>query len=178
MDGLTIYNMPSMPPRWDKVGIFYISFCATWTFLVACGMAFCLFNRHHPILRLRPLRLSFLAIAMLHSYWIMAQIVYPIGGTMPVVIAYDVQYFVMGTYFPLGIALFHASNTKFLLIARSQRQFTHPALKMARQQGCNGKDSSWLCRMRNIPTWTKIMIVIGLGMVFQVKLLIGLAFRR
>jgi hypothetical protein len=170
MDGITIYSMPAMPPRWDRIGVFYITFCAAWTLLVACGMAFCLLHRRHLILRHRPLVLSFVAIGMLHSYWIMAQLVYPIGGTMPVVVAYDVQYFVMGTYFPLGIALFHAANTRFMHVARLQRQFTHPALDMARHRGCDGRDSSWLCRIRNIPTLTKIMVAIGFGMVLQTLL--------
>jgi hypothetical protein len=30
-------------------------------------------------------------------FWIMAQITYPIGAMMPIVIAYSVQYFIMGT---------------------------------------------------------------------------------
>ncbi|KDN64202.1 putative integral membrane protein [Colletotrichum sublineola] len=94
--GLTIYNLPPMPPKWDSIGIFYITFCATWTVIVFAGMAFLWANRKHPILKIRGLPLAFSSITFLHMYWCMAQITYPIGGTMPVVIAYDVQYFVMG----------------------------------------------------------------------------------
>ncbi|KFA74047.1 hypothetical protein S40288_05159 [Stachybotrys chartarum IBT 40288] len=176
MESFTVYNIPPSSPNWDDVGVFYISYCATWTFLVLGGMTFCLLNRRHPVLRLRPLVLSFAAIGLLHSYWILAQIVYPIGGTMPVLIAYDVQYFVMGTYYPLGIALFHASNTRFLHVAKLQKQFTHHALQARRQHGCNGAGTSWLCRIRNIPTLTKIMIVIGIGMVAQTILTVSMWF--
>lgn len=96
MDGITIYNFPAQPPNWDRVGIFFVTFAAVWTTIVASGMIFCLWNRHIPALKMRSLPLAFAGITLLHLYWCMAQIVYPIGGTMPMVIAYTVQYFIMG----------------------------------------------------------------------------------
>lgn len=165
---LTIYNMPPSPPNWDSVGVFYVTFCAVWTTLVFSGMAFCLANRHNPILRLRGIPLSFSAIAFLHCYWVLGQIVYPIGATVPTVLAYDIQYFFMGIWFPLGIALFQASNTRFLHIAKLQKQFTSPHLRAG--MGCNGSHSSWLCRLRNMNYTKRIMIFIGFGMIFQVNI--------
>ncbi|ODM23394.1 hypothetical protein SI65_00983 [Aspergillus cristatus] len=44
----------------------------------------------------RGLSLSFPAIALLHVYWILGQITYPIDATVPMVLAYDIQYFAMG----------------------------------------------------------------------------------
>lgn len=166
MADLTVYNIPTSPPNWDRVGVFYISWCVSWTTLLLAGMIFCLVNRHNPVLRFRGLPLSFSAIALLHVYWILGQITYPIGGTMHMVLAYDIQYFGMGVYFPLGIALFHASNHRFLHIAKLQKQFVHPELRT--EHGCNGADSSWLCRLRNIKYTTKISLFVGIGMVFQV----------
>jgi hypothetical protein len=165
--GLTIYNLPPMPPNWDKVGVFYVSFCAVWTTIVLAGMAFCWYNRHLPILKVRGLPLAFGSVIFLHLYWIMAQITYPIGRTMPVVIAYVVQYFVMGSWFPLGIALFHAANLRFLRVAKLQRQFARPGLKEKR--GCNGARSSWLCRFRNMEYTLKVMTLIITGVIVQVK---------
>jgi fatty acid desaturase len=164
---LTIYNVPPMSPKWDRVGVFYISFCATWTFIVVTGMAFCWYNRNLPIMRVRGLPLAFGSVIFLHLYWIMAQITYPIGATMPIVIAYDVQYFVMGTWFPLGIALFHASNLRFLRVARLQKQYTLTEVKTKR--GCNGAHTSWFCKIRNLNYDTKVMSFISTGMVIQVK---------
>lgn len=164
---LTIYNLPPSPPNWDRVGIFYITFCATWTLLVFLGMVFCWFNRSSPILKIRGLPLSFTAITFLHIYWILAQIVYPIGMTLPIVIAYDVQYFFMGIWLPLGIALFHASNSRFLHIAKLQKQFTRPELRS--RSGCDGGKSSWLCRLRNMNYTKRILIFIGIGIVAQVR---------
>jgi hypothetical protein len=165
--GLTIYNVPPMSPKWDRIGVFYIAFAATWTAIVVAGMAFCWYNRHLPILRVRNLPLAFSGIIFLQLYWIMAQITYPIGATMPIVIAYDVQYFVMGTWFPLGIALFHASNLRFLQVARLQRQFANPDLK--RRRGYNGvQSSSIFYRIRNMTYDTKVMVSIIVGLVIQV----------
>lgn len=167
MPKMSLYDVPVAPPMWDRVGIFYISFCATWTSLVLAGMTFCIVNRHNPIIKIRGLPLSFSAVALLHCYWILAQITYPIGRTMNVILAYDIQYFIMGIYFPLGIALFHASNLRFLHIAKLQKQFTHPALRSA--GGCNGSKTSLLCRLRNLSYTAKVMVFIGIGMVAQVR---------
>ncbi|CAH0053790.1 unnamed protein product [Clonostachys solani] len=167
----TIYNLPPSPPKWDNIGIFFICFCVIWTSLVFAGMAFCWFNRHNPVLKIRGLPLSFTAILFLHAYWVLAQLVYPIGGTMPVVLAYDIQYFFMSIWFPLGIALFHASNSRFLYVAKLQKQFTNNHRIQVR---CNGGGTSWLCRFRNMSYTVRIMSFIGLGMVAQVLLAIGM----
>jgi hypothetical protein len=166
MEGLTVYNLPPSPANWDQIGVFYIAFCCTWTTLVIGGIAFLLWNRRLHILRVRGLPLSITAIAFLHAYWILAQIAYPVGMTMNLVLAYDIQYFVMGIYFPLGIALFHASNSRFLHVAKLQKKYAHPTGK--RQLGCNGAKTSWLCKLRNMDYQNVIFILIGLGMIAQV----------
>ncbi|OAA62295.1 Regulator of G protein signaling superfamily [Cordyceps fumosorosea ARSEF 2679] len=163
--GITVYNLPTAPPIWDKLGIFYITWAVAWTTLVFSGMAFCWINRKSPILKIRGLPLSFGAIILLHSYWILAQITYPIAHTMPLVLAYDIQFFFMGIYFPLGIALFHASNLRFLHVAKLQKQFTHPDLLRPKTRGCDGAKTSLLCRLRNMAYTKRIMSFISIGMV-------------
>ncbi|KAH7089512.1 hypothetical protein FB567DRAFT_590325 [Paraphoma chrysanthemicola] len=170
--GLTIYNLPPMRPNWDRVGVFYVTFCAIWTTIIMLGMAFCWYNRTLPILRVRGLPLAFGSVIFLHLYWIMAQITYPIGATMPIVIAYDVQYFVMGTWFPLGIALFHASNLRFFYVARLQKQFAQPGFQRSRNQTVS--TSSWLGRLRNMTYTSKVMTFIIAGMVVQTLLTVGM----
>ncbi|KAL3952516.1 hypothetical protein ACCO45_012459 [Purpureocillium lilacinum] len=169
---VSLYTLPTSPAAWDRIGIFFICYACIWTTLVFSGMAFCWFNRHHPVLKIRGLPLSFTAITFLHAYWILAQITYPIGRTIPTILAYDIQYFFMGIWFPLGIALFHASNTRFLHIAKLQKQFTHPELRF--RAGCDGAKSSWLCRLRNMRYTRRVMILIGFGMVLQVLLTVGM----
>jgi hypothetical protein len=85
---------------------------------------------------------------------------------MPIMVAYDTQYFVMGTWFPLGIALFHASNLRFLRTIKLQRQFADPDLK--RRRVYNGTRSSLFCRLRNMDYNTKVMTFIIVGLVIQV----------
>ncbi|KAJ5753000.1 hypothetical protein N7520_009917 [Penicillium odoratum] len=166
MTDLTVYNMPTSPPNWDRVGVFYMSFCVTWTTILLTGMVFCFFNRHIPILRVRGLPLSFSAIALLHVYWIMGQITHPIGAAMPTVLAYDIQYFTMGIYLPLGIALFQASNLRFLHVANLQKQFVHPERQIEKE--ANGPRSfSWLSYLREMDYMKRTLSLIGLGMVLQ-----------
>ncbi|KAJ5100393.1 hypothetical protein N7456_006445 [Penicillium angulare] len=165
MAGITIYNLPPSPVNYDRLGVFYISWCIIWTVLLISGMVFCVVNRHIPIIRVRGIQLSFPAIAMLHLYWILGQLVYPVGASMPTVLAYDVQYFGMGVWFPLGIALFQASNLRFLHVAKMQRQFIHPELRSERR--CNGGKTSWLCRLRNMDYMKRTLIFIGIAMVVQ-----------
>ncbi|KAI5923930.1 putative GprK-type G-protein coupled receptor protein [Camillea tinctor] len=171
---MDIYNLPESPPNFDTVGTFYIAFCVTWTTLVFSGMGFLIVNRKHPILKIRGLPLTLSAIFFLHCYWVLAQLVYPIGMTMPTLLAYDIQYFFMGLWFPLGVALFHASNSRFLHVAALQKKYTEPTLR--KKTGCNGGDTSWLCRFRNWGCSKRILVYIGLGMVLQVLLTVGMWF--
>ncbi|KAL6864581.1 putative GprK-type G-protein coupled receptor protein [Trichoderma novae-zelandiae] len=168
----SVYTLPPSPPNWDGVGIFYLSWCVSWTTLVLAGMLFCWLNRSLPVLKIRGLPLSFSAIAFLHIYWVLAQITYPVGRTLPLVLAYDVQYFFMSLWFPLGVALFHASNLRFLRVAQLQKQFTHPARRV--ESGCNGGKASWLCRLRNYDYTKRSMLFIGLGMGVQLLLTVGM----
>ncbi|KAI1863489.1 hypothetical protein JX265_008706 [Neoarthrinium moseri] len=169
---MDVYSFPPQPANFDAVGKFFIAFCATWTTLVFAGIGvLCVFH-YEPIIKIRCLPLSLASILMLHAYWVLAQVVYPVGMTMPLPLAYSIQYFFMGIWFPLGIALFHASNSRFLHIAKLQKQFTHPALRA--RAGCNGASTSWLCRFRNLSYPTRILIYIGIGMVVQVLLTVGM----
>lgn len=164
---ITIYNLPPSPARWDRIGIFYIIFCVVWTLLVLFGMTFCWANRNNPLLRLRGLLLSFSAIVLLHLYWILGQIVYPVGPTIPIVLAYDIQYFFMGIWFPLGIALFHASNSRLLHVAKLQKKYSSAGLRD--QFNTAQPYNSWVCRFQCLEYTKKVLILTGVGMVVQVS---------
>ncbi|KAJ4124579.1 hypothetical protein NW754_000277 [Fusarium falciforme] len=108
----------------DGLGIFWIAFALSWTLIVAGGMMFLWHRRDMSILRIRGLPLSFLAITLLHLYWCTVQTGYVY---LPLAIA-EVEYWIMSIYLPCGIALFHASNTRFLLVAKAQKElFTSDA---------------------------------------------------
>ncbi|KAI0023789.1 putative GprK-type G-protein coupled receptor protein [Xylariomycetidae sp. FL0641] len=166
--GLTIYNLPTIPPRYDAVGIFFITYACAWSALVVSGMIFLIVNRQNPILRVRCLGLSLTGIAFLHAYWILAQVTYPVGLSVPIVLAYDIQYFFMGYWFPLGIGLFHASNLHFLHVAKMQRLYAHSDTRI--QLGCNGASTSWLCRFRNMSYLKRVLTITGFFLIIQVLL--------
>ncbi|KAF5988974.1 regulator of G protein signaling domain-containing protein [Fusarium bulbicola] len=169
---ITIYNLPPSPARWDRVGMFYIIFCVVWTLLVLAGMTFCWYNRNNPLLRLRGLALSFSAIVLLHLYWILGQIVYTVGPTIPIVLAYDIQYFFMGIWFPLGIALFHASNSRLLQVAKLQKKYSSANLRD--QFNSSQPYNSWSCRFQCLERTRKVLVLTGIGMVVQVILTVGM----
>lgn len=166
MAGPTVYNLPTSPPNWDRVGVFYLSFCLIWTTLLIAGMIFCWLNRHIPIIRVRGISLSFTAIALLHAYWILGQITYPIRAMIPAILACDIQYFAMGVYFPFGIALFQASNLRFLHVASKQKQFVNPHLRNSRSY--KSGDTSILGRWKSMDYMNKVLLSIGTGMILQV----------
>ncbi|KAG6314355.1 hypothetical protein E4U44_001885 [Claviceps purpurea] len=168
----TIYNFPPTPPKFDPVGTFYIAFGASWTLLVVAGMLFCALNHDNPVLKIRCIPLSFGAIILLHSYWILAQVTYSVGMSMPIVLAYDIQYFFMGVYYPLGMALFHASNLRFLRIAKLQRHFARSEVRGREERSREGGVLSGFRRVRGWEYTAQVMFWVGLGISVQILLTI------
>ncbi|KAJ3453142.1 hypothetical protein MRS44_018797 [Fusarium solani] len=145
----------------DGLGVFWIVFALSWTLIVAGGMMFLWHRRDMPILRIRGLPLSFLAITLLHLYW----------GTVQTGYIYftlakpEVEYWIMSIYLPCGIALFHASNTRFLLVAKAQKElFTLDAASIRSKRA---KTNSLIYRFRSLDHTKKILILVGAGMGFQ-----------
>ena len=103
----------------DALATFYAIFAAIWTVLVASGATWLLAKRDSPILRIRGLPLSLCAVGFLHGYWVSVQLGYMTYPAMPG----DAEYWIMGTWLPFGIALFHASNSRFLHVAQKQKKF-------------------------------------------------------
>ncbi|KAL2761008.1 hypothetical protein ACRALDRAFT_1038047 [Sodiomyces alcalophilus JCM 7366] len=159
--------------NWDGLGVFWTAFAAGWTALLLAGMAFLHHRRAMPILRIRGLPLSFCAILFLHAYWLAVQLGYVYGHLMP----NGVEYWIMGIYFPFGIALFHASNSQFLHVAKRQKKYAQFALpaggkKPAQQPQPAEKTrgpSRWplLDRFRRYDYTTKMLAVVCAGMTFQ-----------
>ena len=95
---------------------------------------------------------------------------------MPIVIAYEVQYFIMGTWFPLGLALFHAANLKFLRVAELQKQFesTSPIVRVRAGEGTRTSQTTWSGRWRAMKHDNKIFILLGIGMISMITLTFGM----
>jgi hypothetical protein len=74
----------------------------------------------------------------------------------------------MGIWFPLGIALFHASNLRFLHVAKLQKKFARPELQRGKSEDV--APSLGPGRFRNMECTSKVMALIIAGMIVQVRL--------
>lgn len=144
----------------DAAGIFYVVFCSVWTLLLAVGMGFLWRRRNLPLIKVRGIRLSFTAIGFLHTYWMAVQLAY-IANPFPA----QAQFWIMGLYLPIGISLFHASNSRFLYVAKQQRRFA---------QG-GGGPAEGIDNHKKLGWWRlgghtkKMMPLIGVGVLIQVN---------
>ncbi|EEU33986.1 uncharacterized protein NECHADRAFT_98262 [Fusarium vanettenii 77-13-4] len=151
-------------PRLDALGIFWMVFTFAWTFMLAGGMYFLWRRRNMPLLRIRGLPLSFTAIILLHLYWGAVQTAYvwfPLATP-------QVEYWVMSTYLPFGIALFHASNSRFLHVAKTQKELFAASSHEKPRRSKSGPKG----RFQTLDYTKKILVLVGLGMTFQLFLTI------
>jgi hypothetical protein len=102
----------------DSLGQFFVAFAAAWTVLLLFGIAFLVKNRKLPFLRLRKLPLGILAVCTLHVYWCLCMLAYVLNGFF----ACSIEYWVMSTYLPVGIALYQASNMQLQHVAGLQQR--------------------------------------------------------
>jgi hypothetical protein len=102
----------------DSLGQFFVAFAAAWTVLLLFGIAFLVGNRKLPFLRVRKLPLGILAVCTLHVYWCLCMLAYVLNGFF----ACSMEYWVMSTYLPIGIALYQASNTQLQHVAGIQQR--------------------------------------------------------
>ncbi|KAM0347674.1 hypothetical protein ACHAPU_004688 [Fusarium lateritium] len=153
-------------PRLDGLGIFWIVFTFVWTFIVAGGMYFLWRRRDMPMLRIRELPLSFAAIIMLHIYWGAIQT----GYVYFPLFTPEGEYWIMSLYFPIGIALFHASNSRFLYVAKQQKELFGSEEKSPYKR--RATSNSLLSRFKSLDYSKKVLVTIGLGMVVQFTLTI------
>lgn len=164
--GLTPDTKPEA--RLDGVGIWWITFAAVWTVMVAGGMSFLFINRNTPTLRMRSLSLTFAGITLLHLYWISVQLGYSIGPLAPPV----AEFWIMSVWYPFGIALFQAGNSQFLHVAKAQSRFADPPSQMRTR--CDEKrvsqNPSWLQRFRQMDYSKRMFILVSIGMAVQVSI--------
>lgn len=155
-------SSPKPQPNLDGLGIFWIIWALVWTIIVACGMTFLWRRRDMPMLRIRDLPLSFAAIIMLHLYWGAIQT----GYVYFPLFTPEGEFWIMSIYFPIGIALFHASNSRFLHVANQQKELFASDEKAYSKSRV--RPGSLLGRFRALDYTKKILVTIGLGMVVQV----------
>lgn len=147
----------------NPVTIFWICWTCIWTALVVAGMSYLIARRNTPLLRIRGLVLSLSAITLLHLYWMSVQLGLILGPMAPAV----AEFWIMGIYFPFGIALFHASNSRFLHVAQAQKKYARHGV--AKKPSGPRRRGGVLGLFRRLDYTSKILCVVGLGMLFQVR---------
>lgn len=157
---MNIMDEPAYRLNLDAVGVFWVTFCCSWTALLMLGMGFLWHRREMHLVKVRGVRLSLSSITCLHIYWMAVQFSY-IVSPFP----NEAQYWIMGIYLPFGIALFHASNSRFLHVANEQKLLV---------LGRRGNKSSWnAIRFRGqqirLDHTKKVLLLIGIGMFVQVS---------
>lgn len=161
---LGIRAAPQPPPALRAVSIFWVCWACVWTLLVVAGMAYLIVRRNTPLLRIRGLGLSLAAIILLHIYWISVQIGIIVGPMAPA----PTEFWIMGIYFPFGIALFHASNSRFLHVAKAQKKFAQRGSSVTTNPPENRRKRGIVGRFRSLDYTSKVIAVVGVGMLFQV----------
>lgn len=149
----------------NGVTIWWAVWACVWTTAVVSGMAYLIVNRNAPTLRVRGIFLSLSAIVLLHLYWISVQFGVMVGPLMPG----DAEYWIMGTYLPCGIALFHASNSRFLHVAKHQKKYAYRDSGFAHTAQNSKHKSGLIARFRNLDYNIRILIAVGTAMVLQVR---------
>ncbi|KAK0624569.1 hypothetical protein B0T17DRAFT_616780 [Bombardia bombarda] len=166
--GTTTNTVPKA--RLDGVGIWWLTYAGVWTFVLVCGMAYLHKKRDTPTLKIRGLPLTFSAIVLLHLYWLSVQIAYSVGPLAPEV----AEYWIMGVWYPFGIALFHAGNSQFLHVAKAQSRFARPPSQMSLHYDEKRvpRKPSLFARLRKMEYSTKMFAIISIGMVVQLLVVV------
>jgi hypothetical protein len=156
-----------------NLGWFYIAAGSVWTALVVAGMVFLHLHRRLPFLQIRRLPLVFTAIVNLHIFGASCCVVYTIGPIVPC----DAQFWIMSIYLPFGIALLQAANSQFQHVASQQRRYAQfgsldDSAIFEKSRQINPALPWWkrtVERVRRKDKVTKILILIGVGMVVEVR---------
>ncbi|KAJ9636437.1 hypothetical protein H2204_005270 [Knufia peltigerae] len=170
-----ISHETELKARLGPVGFWWIGFVIGWTLFLFSGMGFLFYKRHAPSAKVRGIWVPFTAVIALHLYWCSVNLGYIYGPIFPG----EAEFWIMGIYLPLGYALFHASNSRFLQVAQVQEQYATSfglAEAMDRQRMTSApvrrhKGPRWLaCRLRSADPARKLAFWITCGMVVQLTL--------
>ncbi|KIX05701.1 uncharacterized protein Z518_03673 [Rhinocladiella mackenziei CBS 650.93] len=151
----------------DGLGLTYIGIVIAWTCLLLPTAICLLRNRHIPYLRIRNMPLAISAVATLHVYWVLCMIAYVLNGYFPC----STEYWVMSIYLPLGIALFHATNSQLLSVATAQKRYAQGNLLVEPRPKSNPKLRGWRKWWEKLKAYNatkNTMAWIGIGMLFQI----------
>ncbi|GIJ92762.1 hypothetical protein Asppvi_002040 [Aspergillus pseudoviridinutans] len=160
-------NADSKPqPSYTPASIWWACWAGTWTAVVASGMAYLIAHRKTPTLRIRGIGLSLSSVALLHVYWTVVQFGMMIGVIMPE----DAEYWIMGTYLPCGIALFHASNSRFLHVAKRQQKYADRSSRVLDSPADSEREVGVVSRFCRLQYTTRALVLTSVAILVQLFL--------
>ncbi|KAL2864850.1 uncharacterized protein BJX67DRAFT_200395 [Aspergillus lucknowensis] len=162
--GLTADSKPQAD--YSPISIWWAVWGSFWTVAVALGMAYLIKRRDTPLLRIRSLGLSLSAIALLHLYFTAVQFGSMYGALMPG----DAQYWIMGTYLPCGMALFHGSNSYFLHVAKLQKRFAPYETRRVDPAAYSKRKPGLISLFRRLDYTTRVVVLVVIAMAIQIFL--------
>lgn len=153
--------------NFDGLGKAYLAIAVVWSVIVLAGVTFLILLRNLTFIRIRNVTLSTAAVLTIHVYLVLVFLVYVLNGRYPC----SFEYWIMSTYFPIGIALFQAQNVLLLDVSGLQKRLMKEPLRrssLARPQrrGLAG----WLARWREMNLIQRTYFCIVVGIVTEVCL--------
>ena len=151
----------------DGLGKFYIIVTAVWTTILAGGITFLLSNEQLAVLRIRKVWLSIIAISTLHVYWIACMLAYVLNGHFPC----QLEFWIMSTFLPWGIAFYQVANTRLLYYATLQKKIvTSSGVQSERKEVAGGRGLYKLwTRWKLCDVMTRTFIGLACGLAVQVS---------
>lgn len=111
-------------PNFDALGILYIVIAVFWTILIFCSLLWLYSIRDTIAVRIRNFWLLASAVVMLNLYEIAVLIRYPMNGSFKC----GVEFWIMSTLLPFGIALFQGESEPRLKVLAPAYSATCPLL--------------------------------------------------
>lgn len=149
--------------NWDDLGKLYAAVTVGWTVILTLGIAWLVFNRHLPHIKIRNLPLAIASTGFLHVYLVKILLAYTTNGHF----LCSAEYWIMSIYLPFGIALFQAYLTQLRSIwEQQQRLIQHDGDRQVNDANSN---VSIVDRWRALSRLHKSYCYIGIGMVVQVR---------
>lgn len=157
--------------NWDALGKAYATLIVFWTGLLLLGIAWLIYQRQQPFIKIRNLPLAIASTLFLHVYLIKICLAYTTNGHF----LCSAEYWIMSIYLPFGIALFQAYLAQ-LRGVWDQQQILVSRNSAMQAEKTDGKGLTVLDRWRKLSGLRKTYIFIGIGMLVQVSL--GTSIKR
>lgn len=149
----------------DLVGRLYIAAAVIWTVIVCSGLIALHRLRHLTCIRMRNNTLSAAAVLVIHVYLFLVLLLYVLNDRYPCAF----EYWIMSTYFPIGVALFQAQNIHLVELSIQQRQLIEkPPGEVATAAPTRSGLAGYFDRWRRLSLVRRTYHVIGVCMVVQV----------